>query len=143
VPRVEETFAAEPCNISAARRFVAATLAAWDASAFEWAATTAASELTTNAVLHAGTAFTLSLRLDDDLLRLAVTDDSARLPRPRSYGAQATTGRGMSLVRALSAAVGVETTAAGKTVWCDVLADAGSSADDANMAQLSSVRHGE
>lgn len=137
MPRVEETFAAEPRNISAARRFVAATLAEWDASAFEWAAITAASELTTNAVLHARTAFTLSLQLDDDLLRLAVTDDSFRVPRPRSYGVQATTGRGMSLVRALSAAVGVETTAAGKTVWCDVLADASSSSPDANVANLS------
>lgn len=132
MPRVEETFTAEPCNISAARRFVADTLAKWDAAAFEWAAITAASELTTNALLHARTAFTLSLRLDDDLLRLAVTDDSSRLPRPRSYGAEASTGRGMSLVRALSAAVGVETTAAGKTVWCDVLAEAGSSPHDAN-----------
>jgi anti-sigma regulatory factor (Ser/Thr protein kinase) len=124
VPKVEETFSAEPRNISAARRFVADTLAAWDATAFEWSAVTAVSELTTNAVLHAGTAFTVSLRLDDDQLRLAVTDRSARLPHPRSYGADATTGRGMALVYALSSAHGVETTAAGKTVWCHVITDA-------------------
>jgi anti-sigma regulatory factor (Ser/Thr protein kinase) len=123
VPWVEETFSAEPRNVSAARRFVTDTLTAWDAAAFEWAAVTAASELTTNALLHAGTGFTVSLRLDDDLLRLAVTDHSVRLPHQRSHDAHATTGRGMHVVRALSSAHGVESTAAGKTVWCDVRAD--------------------
>jgi anti-sigma regulatory factor (Ser/Thr protein kinase) len=126
VHHVEETFTAEPANVSAARRFVADTLAAWDADAFEWAAITATSELTTNAVLHARTGFTLSLRLADDLLRLAVTDQSVRLPRQRDHGARATTGRGLDLVYALSAAYGVEPTGAGKTVWCEVRANAGS-----------------
>jgi anti-sigma regulatory factor (Ser/Thr protein kinase) len=119
-------FSAERHNVSAARRFVADTLAAWDADAFEWAATTAVSELTTNAVLHARTGFTLSLRLDDDLLRLEVTDQSFQLPRMRSYGDQASTGRGMNVVYALAAAHGVVSTPAGKTVWCEVRANAGS-----------------
>ena len=122
MPRVEATFSAEPCNISAARRFVTDTLAAWNAAAFEWAAVMAASELATNALLHAGTRFTVSLRLDDDLLRLAVTDQSGRLPQQRVNGSQATTGRGLNLVYALSAAHGVEATAAGKTIWCDMRA---------------------
>ena len=125
VPLVEETFSAEPRNISAARRFVTDTLAEWDAAAFEWAAVTAASELTTNALLHAGTGFTLSLRLHNNRLRLAVTDQSLRLPRQRGYGGQASTGRGMKLVYALSSAHGVESTAVGKTIWCDVRPDAG------------------
>jgi anti-sigma regulatory factor (Ser/Thr protein kinase) len=124
VPRVEETFNAEPRNISAARRFVADTLAEWDATAFEWAAVTAASELATNALLHAGTGFTLSLRLDGGRLRLAVTDQSVRPPQQRGFGAHAATGRGLNLVYALSAAHGIESSAAGKTVWCDVRADA-------------------
>jgi anti-sigma regulatory factor (Ser/Thr protein kinase) len=132
VPLVEETFSAEPRNISAARRFVTDTLAAWDAAAFEWAAVAAASELATNAVLHARTRFTLSLHLDDDVLRLAVSDHSLRLPRPRSFGALAATGRGLTLVHALSAAHGVESTASGKTVWCEVRADEDSGA--ANIA---------
>jgi anti-sigma regulatory factor (Ser/Thr protein kinase) len=121
---VEETFSAEPRNISAARRFVTDTLAAWDAADFEWAAVTAASELTTNALLHAGTGFTLSLRLDNGQLRVAVTDQSIRFPKQRGFGSQATTGRGMDVVTALSAAHGVESTPTGKTVWCDVRADA-------------------
>lgn len=120
VPRMEETFSAEPCNISAARRFVTDTLAAWDAESFEWAAVAATSELATNALLHAGTGFTVSLRLQDDLLRLAVTDQSVRLPRQRGNGTHATTGRGLNLVYALSAAYGVDATPAGKTVWCDM-----------------------
>jgi anti-sigma regulatory factor (Ser/Thr protein kinase) len=120
VPRVEETFSAEPRNISAARRFVTATLAAWDAESFEWAAVAATSELATNALLHAGTGFTVSLRLHDDLLRLAVTDQSVRLPRQRGGDSQAATGRGLNLVYALSAAHGVDATPLGKTVWCDM-----------------------
>jgi anti-sigma regulatory factor (Ser/Thr protein kinase) len=123
VPRIEETFSAEPRNISAARRFVTDTLAAWDAESFEWAAVAATSELATNALLHAGTGFTVSLRLHDDLLRLAVTDQSVRLPRQRGNGTQAATGRGLNLVYALSAAHGVEATPVGKTVWCDVRPD--------------------
>jgi anti-sigma regulatory factor (Ser/Thr protein kinase) len=129
VPRIEETFSAEPRNVSAARRFVTETLAEWDAAAFEWAAVTAASELTTNALLHAGTGFTVSLHLDDDLLRLAVTDLSVRLPHQRGHSAQTTTGRGMHVVRALSFAQGVESTSAGKTVWCDMRPDADYAAD--------------
>jgi anti-sigma regulatory factor (Ser/Thr protein kinase) len=120
---VEETFTAEPCNISAARRFVTDTLAAWDAASFEWAAVIAASELATNALLHAGTRFTVSLRLDDDLLRLAVTDHSVRLPQQRGKSSEAATGRGLNLVYALSAAHGVDATAAGKTIWCDMRAE--------------------
>jgi anti-sigma regulatory factor (Ser/Thr protein kinase) len=123
VPLVEETFTAQPCNIAAARRFVTDTLAAWDAASFEWAAVIAASELATNALLHAGTRFTVSLRLDDDLLRLAVTDHSLRLPRQRGNGSEAATGRGLNLVYALSAAHGVDATAAGKTIWCDMRAE--------------------
>jgi anti-sigma regulatory factor (Ser/Thr protein kinase) len=119
-------FSAAARNVSAARRFVADTLAAWNADAFEWAALTAVSELTTNAVLHARTGFTLSLHLDDDLLRLAVTDQSVKLPRPRSSSDQASTGRGLNVVYALAAAHGVESTSAGKTVWCVVRADSGS-----------------
>ena len=124
VPRIEETFSAEPRNISAARRFVTDTLAAWDAESFEWAAVTATSELATNALLHAGTGFTVSLRLHDDLLRLAVTDQSLRLPKQRSHGTQAATGRGLNLVYALSAAHGVDATPAGKTIWCDMRPEA-------------------
>ena len=126
MPRVEETFSAEPGNVSAARRFVTDTLAAWDAAAYEWAAVMAASELTTNAVLHARTDFTLSLRLDHDRLRLSVTDQSARLPTQRGYGSNATTGRGLDVVYALSAAHGTESTPTGKTIWCEVRADDGS-----------------
>jgi anti-sigma regulatory factor (Ser/Thr protein kinase) len=123
VPQVQETFSAAPRNVSAARRFVADTLAQWDADAFEWAAITAVSELTTNAVLHARTGFTLSLRLEDDLLRLEVTDQSALLPRLRNHTEQASTGRGMSVVYALAAAHGVVATSSGKTVWCEVRAN--------------------
>jgi anti-sigma regulatory factor (Ser/Thr protein kinase) len=122
-------FSADRRNVAAARRFVTATLASWEAAAFDWVAVIAVSELTTNAVLHARTSFTVSLRLDEDLLRIAVTDRSVLPPQQRSHGPEATSGRGMNLLNDLSAAQGVEWTAVGKTVWCQLRADDDDSAD--------------
>jgi len=124
VSSADATFLAEPISVSAARRFVADTISRWNVAAFEWAAVTLVSELATNAVLHAHTGFVVTLRLTGDVLRLSVSDESGRLPQPRAYGLEATTGRGLKLLRQLSASNGVEVTAAGKTVWCELRASA-------------------
>lgn len=125
MPDTEATFGADHRNVSAARAFVKRTLAEWDATAFEWAAVTLVSELATNAVLHARTSFTVVLRLTDDLLRISVSDESVRLPQQRNYGTDATTGRGLHLLHDLSSSDGVEVTAGGKTVWCELRAGQG------------------
>ena len=54
---------------------------------------------------------------------MEVHDNSARLPRRRDYGVDATTGRGIDLVVALSDDWGVTTNNAGKIVWATVRAD--------------------
>lgn len=123
MPDTVSTFPGDNHSVPVARRFVADTLRAWGASRFEWAATTLASELTTNAILHARTDFTVALQLDGDRLRLEVTDGSARLPQQRHYGLNATTGRGLALLHRLSGDDGVELTGMGKTVWCELRAD--------------------
>ncbi|MDQ1629027.1 MAG: hypothetical protein QOI54_2771 [Actinomycetota bacterium] len=120
MPAAEATFSADTRSVSEARRFVNETLDSWAADPFAWSAVTLVSELTTNAVLHAGTGFTVALRLTDERLRLAVSDQSLSLPIQRDYGVNATTGRGLSLVKNLAAEDGVELTAAGKTVWCEL-----------------------
>jgi PAS domain S-box-containing protein len=95
------------------------------------AAELAASELVTNAVLHAHTELTLHAWCGDEL-RVEVRDGSPALPVPREYGAEATTGRGMGLVAALTQDHGVTRLPdGGKAVWC-VITDAsiGAEADE-------------
>jgi anti-sigma regulatory factor (Ser/Thr protein kinase) len=115
------TLPPEPRSASLARQFVTQTLNAWEADVFTWDATAIVSELTTNAVLHAGTVFTVAMSLSDDLLRLEVADGSPELPASRGYGLDATTGRGLAVLEALSRGHGAHTTGAGKTVWCELV----------------------
>ena len=118
MPHAEVTLSASTSNVGAARRFLALALAEWDLAEVEWPATQLLSELATNAVLHAGTDFTVSVDVHDDALRLQVRDASRRTPRPRRYGLGATTGRGLGLVESLAQEWGVEVDGSGKTVWC-------------------------
>jgi anti-sigma regulatory factor (Ser/Thr protein kinase) len=124
VPRASATFPADHGSVADARRFVRQSLAAWAADAYAWTATLVVSELATNAVLHARTAFGVSLQLADDRLRVEVTDGTTRPPRQRGYAVDATTGRGLSLLHDLAGQVGVEVGRDGKTVWCELVAEA-------------------
>lgn len=86
----------------------------------------ALSEVVTNAVLHARTPLEVTLVMEPDcVLRVEVADHSPELPSQRGYSSQATTGRGMDLVAALTAECGVLPDArGGKTVWFVVRAEA-------------------
>jgi anti-sigma regulatory factor (Ser/Thr protein kinase) len=79
-----------------------------------------ASELVTNAVIHARTELRLRVELRGELLHLAVHDGSPRLlrlvpiPDPEAEG-----GRGLWLVEQLARAWGVNRHPdGGKVVWC-------------------------
>jgi hypothetical protein len=83
-------------------------------------AQTCTSELVTNAVLHAGTDLAVAVRLNGAVVRVEVHDGSRTEPQwiPRSL--TACTGRGLTLITALSSARGVDAHAGGKTVWCEL-----------------------
>ena len=130
---VEAGFPAEHASVPEARRFVQKALTGWGAEVFEWAAVTLVSELASNAVLHARTGFRVQVQVEEDVLRLAVSDESLRLPLSRHYGLEATTGRGLRLVRELSDRDGVELLATGKTVWCELHAVAAGSRGGADI----------
>lgn len=86
----------------------------------QWAeaAELACTEVVSNAVLHAHTVIELGIEVAADSLRVAVRDLSPVLPVRRDYDAQATTGRGMALVAAVSQDHGVADAGPdGKTVW--------------------------
>ena len=78
------------------------------------------SELVTNAV-HAGcAALAVTLQLHRDHLRVEVFDDAPGRPKPRTAGAHDIHGRGLSIVRAVSRAWGLQLAAAGKRIWAEI-----------------------
>ncbi|MCA1711831.1 MAG: ATP-binding protein [Actinobacteria bacterium] len=110
----------DPTTISAreARGFVRDLLL--QARHPDWidAAELAVSEAVTNVVLHAHTQFEITVQMYDDHARIEVRDNNPVLPAQRGYGTEATTGRGMGLIAALSSEHGVTALGAeGKVVW--------------------------
>ena len=80
-----------------------------------------ASELVTNAVIHAGTAIELTLRLSGGHLHIAVRDDAPGRPRIAGIVDESSvSGRGLLLVDALAAEWGTMFPDSGKVVWATV-----------------------
>jgi anti-sigma regulatory factor (Ser/Thr protein kinase) len=111
----------------AARRLVVEACRTWGVAHLAEQAELIATELVTNAVVHAGTELDLTVALGSGWLRLAVRDRSRRRPRLRRQvdggaDALAIRGRGLWLVEALAGACGVVTHPDGKTVWATLRA---------------------
>jgi serine phosphatase RsbU (regulator of sigma subunit) len=78
-------------------------------------------ELVTNASLHGRPPVTVTVRETLDGVRVAVEDTGQSLPIIPAHSTEAMTGRGLSLVTAVSRAWGVEAGASGgKIVWADL-----------------------
>ena len=102
----------------AARRLLQSALADADREKWSDAGALALSEVVSNAALHAHTRIEVLVEVHDDYLWAEVSDGSTLLPQLRQYDRQATTGRGMALVSALTDECGVYSLgAAGKVVW--------------------------
>ena len=114
---VRATLAPEPRSARAARDFVAHTCSDWGCSHQVLAATLIASELVTNAVLHARTPLTMSVSRCGRRLRVGVRDHDSTPPTPRVVGSDDASGRGMQVVEALCEDWGVLSAAGGKLVW--------------------------
>jgi anti-sigma regulatory factor (Ser/Thr protein kinase) len=112
-----------PEAVRHARRFTRRTLRAWDVRAD--AVDTIlliVSELVTNALVHTDGRVRLDLTRINDRLRVAVADSSPRTPmKPTSVGWEATGGRGILLVEAMSAAWGTVPVSGGKQVWSEMV----------------------
>jgi anti-sigma regulatory factor (Ser/Thr protein kinase) len=77
-----------------------------------------ASEVVTNAVVHAGTLSHITVDCEDDLVRVEVVDGSPQsLPEARDPAPSSPSGRGMRLVAALADRWGVEVERSQKCVW--------------------------
>jgi hypothetical protein len=116
--RRQVVLATGPASARQARRVVQETCDEWEITHITVDATQVASELTENAIVHAGSARWLRLELRDHTFTIAVADIESGKPRvgpaPGRYGG----GRGLVLVAALSRAWGsAPHPDGGKVVW--------------------------
>ena len=123
-------FESNPEIVVAARHFVRDRLAAWEAVEHVDSAVLIASELVTNAVLHARTAVTLRLELSGSTIRIEVLDGNPRLPMLAPCPPDATSGRGLALVSSLATTWGMENRGDGKVVWAELGPDPSGEADE-------------
>lgn len=110
-------FTARPVSVREARRFVARVLSSQGLDSWEVVLLT--SELATNAVLHANSAFVVRIVVEGKVVRVEVINDEPELllimKEPSRSG-----GRGLALVKALARDWGAESSQDSKVVWFDV-----------------------
>ncbi|MCQ4207876.1 ATP-binding protein [Streptomyces longispororuber] len=123
------TLPSDPASVSAARTYVTHVLAEWGMPGDTDTADVVrliVSELATNAVQHTlgqSPTFTVDVELErDEQLRIGVTDSHPRYPKRLPAAVQQDNGRGMVIIRCLTAECGgrlsvAPTAEGGKTVW--------------------------
>lgn len=98
---------------------------------------TITSELVTNALRAGADVIRVTASITGDRFRIGVQDDAPGLPVPLSLGPNATHGRGLRIVQALSAQWGVVPShnGSGKEVWAELALtrSAGSARSDAGF----------
>lgn len=110
-------------SVPVARRAVAATLQAIAGVSEDQllAARLIVSELVANAVVHAGSAVTVSWAVVANRLRIEVCDDSVVVPVAVKADAVAERGRGLSIVDSMASRWGIERVGGrGKAVWAEI-----------------------
>jgi anti-sigma regulatory factor (Ser/Thr protein kinase) len=111
----------DPDQVTVVRAFVKATLQDWEMADRIDDTTLVASELVTNAILHARTPLRVVLQVRDlDVVRVEVTDDNPRSPVRAPDDGGATTGRGLHVVAGAATNWGTHTEGTGKTVWAEL-----------------------
>jgi anti-sigma regulatory factor (Ser/Thr protein kinase) len=117
--RAWRAFAPDPGEVFSARHFVASVLDSWG---FEMEdLSLLVSELATNAVLHARSDFEVTIIRLPRCVRVEVFDQNTRLPSFAAAPTDAYSGRGLMLLRGLSANWGVESHSdIGKTIWFEL-----------------------
>ena len=113
-------FVPVPLAARAVRRFVNDTLAAWGEHALTDGAELVASELASNAYVHAKSPFQVTLSRDGGGVRIAVHDASDADPVRRDAGSEDPGGRGMAILAALARRWGHEVATDGKIVWAEI-----------------------
>jgi anti-sigma regulatory factor (Ser/Thr protein kinase) len=111
----------QPERVPYLRRQVRRVLQLWHLEPLEWRVELVVTELTTNAVRHARTLFTLSMTWDGRRLRVEVSDAHPVPPVPGEHPPpEAAGGRGLLLVEHVADRWGYDPHERGKTIWCDL-----------------------
>ena len=115
--------AAEPTGPSRVRQWMTARLREWAVpDPVIGAAILCTSELTTNALLHAGTPAEVRIDLSAERLLVSVADTGTRGSVTRAHiDALSSRGRGLGLIEELSDTWGTDPTVRGSTVWFEML----------------------
>jgi hypothetical protein len=79
-----------------------------------------ADELAANAVLHAGSIFSVALELTPELVRIAVRDESNSRPIERRSTPEDDRGRGLVIVSGTASGWGSVPLGRGKEIWADI-----------------------
>jgi serine phosphatase RsbU (regulator of sigma subunit)/anti-sigma regulatory factor (Ser/Thr protein kinase) len=114
---------AEPTGPSRVRQWMSARLRDWSVpEAVIGAAILCTSELTTNALLHAGTPAQVHIDLNAERLLVSVADTGTRGTVIRAHAdTMSSRGRGLGLIEDLSDSWGTDPTVRGTTVWFEML----------------------
>ncbi|OFE15871.1 hypothetical protein BA895_04995 [Humibacillus sp. DSM 29435] len=124
-----ELFHGAPQSIAEVRRFVTDTLDREHPLAVVLDCSLIASEMATNAYVHAGgSPFRVGVQLVPGRVRITVEDTSVTppsMPQPLEHDEG---GRGVAIIDALSDSWGADALPSGKVVWAEVLTSPGSSA---------------
>jgi len=114
----EAMFEATPISASHVRTFVSGHLVEHRLLYLVDPVRLVASELATNAMVHANTAFRVTLAALSETVLLTVRDDSRSVPVRRTARAMDEGGRGLEIVNLVSLEWGISEDAAGsKAVW--------------------------
>ena|ERR1700674_4473373 len=117
----------DPASVRLARSFAALAAERWGADVDVATVELATSEIVTNALLHAGSDVAITVRVNDDTIRVEVADSSRERPVVLHAAPDTTSGRGMDIVEAITEGWGVEDIPnGGKVVWFTVAAHSAS-----------------
>ncbi|WP_406000607.1 ATP-binding protein [Streptomyces sp. NBC_00829] len=119
-------FEAEPREVAGLRRVLRLHLTLWGLPDLVESAQMCATELTSNVIKHVGvgTPVKLAVSMNGTRLRIELHDpDTRALPTLLGADGEAESGRGMTLVDALTDRWGVILREDSKVVWCELLTD--------------------
>lgn len=115
--QVQSEFECAPQSVRAARDFLRAALAAWDCDDEDQVAALLTTEIVTNAILHARSAYRVAVEYVPPEVTVEVWDADPTPPARRAAGNGSETGRGLALIEALALRWGSRSEAQGKSVW--------------------------